>query len=249
MGSSLLLFLVLLFPVLLSLFWRSRKQTNLPRDPAVTGQRLHASLAAIAEDYGPLIYLRLGARELVVASSPSAAAQVLKTNDRVLCARYVPAAYRVPIYADHSLIWHARCDDNWRSLRTIFRADLLSSPSLARHAPARERKAGEMARFLLSRAGKEVKIGKNCTVMVNAWAIGRNPEIWKDPLSFSPERFLNCSVDYKDRFRLVVATMVHNFDWLLPGGKQPSELNMDEKLGLVLERKQPLVLIPKPLVG
>ncbi|CAA6674802.1 unnamed protein product [Spirodela intermedia] len=176
MGSSLLLFLVLLFPVLLSLFWRSRKQTNLPPGPrpwpaigniphlmlrqAVTGQRLHASLAAIAEDYGPLIYLRLGARELVVASSPSAAAQVLKTNDRVLCARYVPAAYRVPIYADHSLIWHARCDDNWRSLRTIFRADLLSSPSLARHAPARERKAGEMARFLLSRAGKEVKIGK-----------------------------------------------------------------------------------------
>lgn len=32
-------------------------------------------------------------------------------------------------------------------------------------------------------------------VMVNAWAIGRDPESREDPESFKPERFENISVD------------------------------------------------------
>ena len=113
-------------------------------------------------------------------------------------------------------------------------------------------------------------VPKGSTVMVNAWAIGRDPRIWEDPLRFLPERFVDCSVDYKGTdfqflpfgggvrtcpgismavrvIQLVVATMVVNFDWLVPGGSQPSELNMEEKMGLVLERKYPLVLIPEPV--
>ncbi|KAL4560042.1 hypothetical protein LXL04_032190 [Taraxacum kok-saghyz] len=34
-------------------------------------------------------------------------------------------------------------------------------------------------------------IPKGTQLMVNVWAIARDPEIWKDPLKFRPERFLN----------------------------------------------------------
>ncbi|GLJ32535.1 hypothetical protein SUGI_0654620 [Cryptomeria japonica] len=34
-------------------------------------------------------------------------------------------------------------------------------------------------------------IPKHTMVIVNVWAIGRDPKIWKDPLKFMPERFLN----------------------------------------------------------
>lgn len=34
-------------------------------------------------------------------------------------------------------------------------------------------------------------------VLVNAWAIGRDPTCWTEPERFNPERFLNSPVDYK----------------------------------------------------
>lgn len=115
-------------------------------------------------------------------------------------------------------------------------------------------------------------IPEGCTVMVNAWAIGRDPSVWMEPLNFAPERFLDCSWDYKGTgfelipfgggsrtcpglsmatrmVRLVVASMVHSFDWFLPNGMDPTALCMDEKLGLVLQRKQPLALILKSRIG
>ncbi|KAJ0786110.1 putative geraniol 8-hydroxylase [Helianthus annuus] len=50
--------------------------------------------------------------------------------------------------------------------------------------------------FLLPRKiGNEVKLNeytipKGTQVLVNAWAIGRDPSIWKDSQEFRPERFL-----------------------------------------------------------
>ncbi|WMV53943.1 hypothetical protein MTR67_047328 [Solanum verrucosum] len=34
-------------------------------------------------------------------------------------------------------------------------------------------------------------------VYVNAWAIGRDPEIWENPEEFMPKRFLNNDIDFK----------------------------------------------------
>ncbi|KAG5601482.1 hypothetical protein H5410_032852 [Solanum commersonii] len=42
-------------------------------------------------------------------------------------------------------------------------------------------------------------VPKNSQVFVNAWSMGRDPQYWGKSLEFLPERFIESSVDYKDR--------------------------------------------------
>ena len=42
-------------------------------------------------------------------------------------------------------------------------------------------------------------IPKDAQVLVNAWAIGRDPKYWNDPFLFCPERLLDTSLDYRGR--------------------------------------------------
>uniref|UniRef100_A0AAT9USH7 Iridoid oxidase n=1 Tax=Mitragyna speciosa TaxID=170351 RepID=A0AAT9USH7_9GENT len=111
-------------------------------------------------------------------------------------------------------------------------------------------------------------IPKGTQVFVNAWAIGRDPEYWDDPLTFKPERFLNSSVEYKGQHfelipfgsgrricvgfplahrvvHLTLATLVQAFDWDLGPGVKPQDIDMEERLGLTLRKKNPIKVIPK----
>lgn len=40
-------------------------------------------------------------------------------------------------------------------------------------------------------------VPKNAQVLVNVWAIGRDPEIWENPNSFQPERYLGSEIDVR----------------------------------------------------
>ncbi|CAI0440904.1 unnamed protein product [Linum tenue] len=105
-------------------------------------------------------------------------------------------------------------------------------------------------------------------VMVNVWAIGRDSRSWgADAEKFDPERFLDCSVDYKGRdfqflpfgggrricagisfgmaiVKLGLANLLYHFDWELPGKTKPEDLDMTERFGLTLRRNSPLCLVP-----
>ncbi|KAK2992724.1 hypothetical protein RJ640_025227 [Escallonia rubra] len=104
-------------------------------------------------------------------------------------------------------------------------------------------------------------------VIVNAWAIGRDPEMWENPNEFYPERFEGKSVDYKGQnfeflpfgsgrrmcpginmglmsVEFTVANLLHCFDWELPAGMKSEELNMDEEFGLNIRKRVPLYLVP-----
>nr|ALO23112.1 cytochrome P450 CYP71D444 [Kalopanax septemlobus] len=104
-------------------------------------------------------------------------------------------------------------------------------------------------------------------IMVNAWAIGRDPEYWVDAESFIPERFGSASVDYiganfeyipfgagrricagiafaAATLELPMAQLLYYFDWKLPNDMKPEDLDMEETNGATATRKNSLILIP-----
>ncbi|XP_045832163.1 flavonoid 3',5'-hydroxylase 1-like [Trifolium pratense] len=113
-------------------------------------------------------------------------------------------------------------------------------------------------------------IPKNTRLSVNIWAIGRDPNVWENPLEFNPERFLsgkNAKIDPQGNdFELIpfgagrricagarmaivlveyiLGTLVHSFDWKLPN--DAVDLNMDELFGLALQKKVPLAAFASP---
>ncbi|KAL4346570.1 hypothetical protein GQ457_17G019810 [Hibiscus cannabinus] len=110
-------------------------------------------------------------------------------------------------------------------------------------------------------------IPKNAQVMVNAWAIGRDPNYWTDPLSFCPERFIDSGLGFRGRdfkylpfgagrricsgmplavrmVHLMLASMIHSFDWKLPQGINPEDVDMRDTFGTTLKKAVPLYVVP-----
>ena len=110
-------------------------------------------------------------------------------------------------------------------------------------------------------------IPRKSRILINVWAIGRDPSVWHEPEKFFPERFVGTNIDLQGRnfqltpfgsgrrscpgmqygltvVRLVVAQLVHCFDWELPNDMLPTELDMTEEFGLTTPRAQHLLVVP-----
>ncbi|KAL0438826.1 UNVERIFIED_CONTAM: cytochrome [Sesamum latifolium] len=114
---------------------------------------------------------------------------------------------------------------------------------------------------------KNYVIPKNALILINIWAIDRDPSIYLNPNSIKPERFLNAEVDVKGHnfepipvgtgrriypgmplayrmVHLIVASSIHNFDWKFGPGIAPEDVDSNEKLGLSLHKAIPLKVVP-----
>ncbi|CAJ1970762.1 unnamed protein product [Sphenostylis stenocarpa] len=80
-------------------------------------------------------------------------------------------------------------------------------------------------------------------VIVNAWAIARDPEYWTDAEKFYPERFMDCISFAVYNIELCLAQLLYYFDWELPNGNKEN-LQMTEALGAYSRRKTDLILVP-----
>ncbi|KAI5569350.1 hypothetical protein BDE02_12G070900 [Populus trichocarpa] len=106
-------------------------------------------------------------------------------------------------------------------------------------------------------------------IYVNAWGMGRDPELWENPETFEPERFMGSGIDFKGQdFELIpfgagrricpaitfgiatveiaLAQLLHSFDWKLPPGLEAKDIDNTEAFGISMHRTVPLHVIAKP---
>jgi cytochrome P450 len=113
-------------------------------------------------------------------------------------------------------------------------------------------------------------IPKETQILVNVWAIGRDPKTWDDLLVFKPKRFLEPKVvDFKGHhfefipfgsgrrmcpamplasrvLSLALGSLLHLFDWELADGLKAEKMDMAERMGLTLRKAVPLKVVPIP---
>lgn len=105
-------------------------------------------------------------------------------------------------------------------------------------------------------------------VLINCWAIARDPKVWDMPNEFIPERFLNNSTDFKGQdfeyipfgsgrricpgmgfsvaaIELTLANLIFRFEWQLPNDNIGG-VDMTEALGVTSRMLKNLYLVPKP---
>ncbi|CAL5030393.1 unnamed protein product [Urochloa decumbens] len=148
-------------------------------------------------------------------------------------------------------------------------AELVANPRVLRlHAPAPLLVPHESTTPAIVQG---YEIPAKTALFVNVWAIGRDPAAWDAPEEFRPERFVGGgapTVDFRGTdyqlipfgagrricpginfalpiLELALAGLLRHFDWELPGGMRPADLDMVEAPGLTAPRRVPLVLVPK----
>ncbi|KAJ1270551.1 hypothetical protein BS78_06G060600 [Paspalum vaginatum] len=114
-------------------------------------------------------------------------------------------------------------------------------------------------------------IPQGTMVIVNAWAIGRDPAHWDQPDEFLPERFEGSAVGFKGfdfelipfgagrrmcpgmafglaQIELALAALLFHFDWELPGGMAAEALDMAEAFGITAQRRSDLLVVAVPRI-
>ncbi|PON47892.1 Cytochrome P450, E-class, group I [Parasponia andersonii] len=110
-------------------------------------------------------------------------------------------------------------------------------------------------------------IPKKSRILVNAWAIGRDPSLWSQNADeFYPERFIGKDIDVRGHdfellpfgsgrrgcpgiqlglvtVRFVLAQLLHCFNWELPSGMEGKNIDMTESFGLAVGRANSDLLV------
>ncbi|GKA18668.1 cytochrome P450 71A4-like protein, partial [Tanacetum coccineum] len=146
---------------------------------------------------------------------------------------------------------------NMHYLKAVLKETLRLHPPLPLLVPRR-------SRLYVKLMGYDIAQGTQ--VMVNVWAIARDPLLWDEPDKFKPQRFLNSSIDYKGldfellpfgagrrgcpgiQFsaairELALANILYKYDLALPSEGKPEDLDMHEIFGLTVHKESPLIVM------
>ncbi|KAB2049390.1 hypothetical protein E1A91_A13G178900v1 [Gossypium mustelinum] len=161
-------------------------------------------------------------------------------------------------------VCHGKGDVDEASIKELKYLALVIKETLRLHPPLP---------LLLPRESREnyeingYQIPSKTKIIINAWAIGRDPKYWSKAETFYPERFLDSSIDFNGtnleyipfgagrrmcpgisfalpNIELPLAKLLYHFDWELPSGMWHEDLDMTEDFGVATRRKDDLILIP-----
>ncbi|CAN8298673.1 unnamed protein product [Cochlearia groenlandica] len=167
---------------------------NLPH----MGPKPHQTLAAMATTYGPILHLRLGFANVVVASSKSVAEQFLKVHDANFASRPPNSGAKHMAYNYQDLVF-APYGQRWRMLRKISSVHLFSAKALEDFKHVRQEEVATLTRELASSVTKPVNLGQLVNMCVSN-ALGRE---------IIGRRLFSAGADHKaEEFRSMVTEMM-----------------------------------------
>ncbi|KAL4323566.1 hypothetical protein GQ457_11G005680 [Hibiscus cannabinus] len=114
MENQLYQYLCLIFFIFLTIKLLTRRKQNLPPSPfslPIIGHLhllktpLHEALATLLSKYGPILYLRVGSRRILVVSSPSAVEECFSKNDIIFANRPRTMAGDIFMYNQRAYVW------------------------------------------------------------------------------------------------------------------------------------------------
>ncbi|KAI9116495.1 hypothetical protein K1719_012662 [Acacia pycnantha] len=166
----------------------------------------------------------------------------------------VRRVYRGKGYVDESNLHQLKF------LSAVIKETLRLHPPAALLLPRQNNKSCEINGYMIPPKTK---------IIINAWAIGRDPKNWNDPEMFEPKRFLDTMIDYNFKgsnfeyipfgggrricpgvtfatpvLELLLSSLLYHFDWKLPEGMRLEGFDMDESFGGVVRRKNDMMLVP-----
>jgi flavonoid 3',5'-hydroxylase len=179
---SILIFLITHLS-LRSLLRNRHRNLSLPPGPTgfpvvgalpLMGHMPHVTLSKLAEKYGPIMHLKMGTNDIVVASTPSAARAFLKTLDQNFSNRPLNAGATHLAYNSQDMVF-ADYGSKWKLLRKLSHLHLLGAKALDNSARVREQEIGHMLHAMLEcRAKGEAVVVTEMLTYAMANMIGNN---------------------------------------------------------------------------
>lgn len=167
--------LLISFLVMSLLMSKSKTKKNLPPSPPKLpfighmhklGVYPHHSLHKLAQQYGPLMFLKLGSVNTLVVSSAEAASEIMKTHDLVFCDRPKSNVNKKLLY-DFKDVSVAPYGEYWRQMRSICVLQLLSNKRVQGFRVVREEESALLVKKIKERSPEAVNLSELFMTLTN----------------------------------------------------------------------------------
>ncbi|XP_049395543.1 cytochrome P450 736A117-like [Solanum stenotomum] len=167
--------LLISFVVMSLLMTKSKSKKILPPSPLKLplighmhklGVYPHHSLHKLAQQYGPLMFLKLGSVSTLVVSSAEAASEIMKTHDLVFCDRPKSNVNKKLLY-NFKDVSVAPYGEYWRQMRSICVLQLLSTKRVQGFRIVREEETALLVKKIKERSPEAVDLSEFFMTLTN----------------------------------------------------------------------------------
>lgn len=195
-SPAILPFFLFLF-IVLGIVWRSKTKpssSKLPPGPPKLplignmhqlGAMPHHGLAKLAQQYGPLMHMKLGGLSFIVVSSPEMAKEVMKTHDIIFANRPHFIAADVITYGSRGITF-GPYGSYWRQMRKICTFELLTPKRVESFQSIREHEASNLVKEIGLSEGSSINLSK----VINSFSYGLTSRVALGGKSEDQEAFI-----------------------------------------------------------